>query len=53
VGAGLVTDGPGRAFALTGAQQRLAAEARTLAREVLARRDGSTGSWSAPSAPTA
>jgi acyl-CoA dehydrogenase len=36
VGAGLVTDGPGRAFALTGAQQRLAAEARALAREVLA-----------------
>jgi len=36
VGAGLVTDGPGRAFALTGAQQRLAAETRTLAREVLA-----------------
>ena len=36
MGAGLVTDGPGRAFALTGAQQRLAAEARALAREVLA-----------------
>ncbi|HET6813189.1 MAG TPA: hypothetical protein VFJ69_04170, partial [Actinomycetota bacterium] len=36
MGAGLVTDGPGRAFALTGAQQRLAAETRALAREVLA-----------------
>ena len=36
MGAGLVTDGPGRAFALTGAQRRQAAEARALAREVLA-----------------
>jgi acyl-CoA dehydrogenase len=31
-----VTDGPGRAFALTGAQERLLAQARALAREVLA-----------------
>ncbi|MFL6102264.1 MAG: acyl-CoA dehydrogenase family protein [Actinomycetes bacterium] len=31
-----MTDEPGQAFALTGAQQRLAAEARALAREVLA-----------------
>jgi acyl-CoA dehydrogenase len=31
-----VTDGPGRAFALTAAQEQLAADARALAREVLA-----------------
>jgi acyl-CoA dehydrogenase len=31
-----VTDGPGRPFALTGAQERLLAQARALAREVLA-----------------
>ncbi|MGH2815377.1 MAG: hypothetical protein ACRDLC_09510, partial [Actinomycetota bacterium] len=36
MGGGLVTDGPGQPFALTGAQQRLAAETRALAREVLA-----------------